>query len=139
VVPRKNLSWFHVEGWEINRVVLVDTSVWVAHLREGNAKLEALLNEGMVVCHPFIIGELACGTMRSRAQILSLLQSLPTAEIAEHSEVLLFIEHNRLVGKGLGYVDVHLLASAVLTDISLWTLDRKLQQASARIRIDYKR
>jgi len=114
-------------------VVLVDTSVWVSHLREGNAKLEALLNEGMVVCHPFIIGELACGTMRNRAQILSLLQSLPTAEIAEHSEVLLFIERNRLVGKGLGYVDVHLLASAVLTDISLWTLDRKLQQASARI------
>lgn len=120
-------------------MVLVDTSVWVSHLREGNAKLEALLNEGMVVCHPFIIGELACGTMRNRAQILSLLQSLPTAEIAEHSEVLLFIEHNRLVGKGLGYVDVHLLASAILTDIPLWTLDRKLQPASAKIRIDYKR
>lgn len=119
-------------------MVLVDTSVWVAHLREGNAQLEALLNEGTVVCHPFIIGELACGTLRNRMQILSLLQSLPMAETAEHSEVLQFIKHNRLSGKGLGYIDVHLLASAVLTDIPLLTLDRKLQQASAKLRIDYK-
>ena len=119
-------------------MILVDTSVWVAHLREGNAQLKALLNEGTVVCHPFIIGELACGTMRNRVQILSLLQSLPMAEIAEHSEVLQFIEHNRLAGKGLGYVDVNLLASAVLTGIPFWTLDRKLQQASAKLRINYK-
>ena len=120
-------------------MVLVDTSIWVAHLREGNAQLEALLNEGTVVCHPFIISELACGTMRNRVQILSLLQSLPLAETAEHSEVLQFIEHNRLMGKGLGYIDVHLLASAVLTGVFLWTLDRKLQQSSAKLRIDFKR
>ena len=120
-------------------MVLVDTSIWVAHLRQGNAQLEALLNEGTVVCHPFIIGELACGTMRNRVQILSLLQSLPMAETAEHSEVLQFIEHNRLMGKGLGYIDVHLLSSAVLTGVLLWTLDRKLQQSSAKLRIDYKR
>jgi predicted nucleic acid-binding protein len=119
-------------------VVLVDTSVWVAHLREGNAQLEALLNEGAVVCHPFIIGELACGTMRNRVQILSLLQSIPMAETAEHSDVMQFIDHNRLTGKGLGYVDVHLLTSAVLTGVPLWTLDKKLQQASGRLRIDYK-
>ena len=119
-------------------MVLVDTPVWVAHLRKGNAKLEVLLNEGTVVCHPFIIAELACGTMRNRMQILSLLQSLPMAETAEHSEVLQFIEHNRLAGKGLGYVDVHLLTSAVLTSVPLWTLDRKLQQASSKLRIDYK-
>ena len=120
-------------------MVLVDTSIWVAHLRERNVQLEALLNEGTVSCHPFIIGELACGTMRNRVQILSLLQSLPMAETAEHSEVLQFVEHNRLMGKGLGYVDVHLLASAVLTGVHLWTLDRKLQQSSAKLRIDYKR
>ena len=120
-------------------MVLVDTSIWVAHLREGNVQLEALLNEGTVICHPFIIGELACGTMRNRVQILSLLQSIPMAETAEHSEVLQFIEHNRLMGKGLGYVDVHLLASAVLTGVPLWTLDRKLQQSSAKLRLDYRR
>jgi len=119
-------------------MVLVDTSVWVAHLRGGNAQLEALLNEGAVVCHPFIIGELACGTMRNRVEILSLLQSLPMAETAEHSEVMQFIERNRLSGKGLGYVDVHLLASAVITDAPLWTLDRKVQQASGNLRINYK-
>jgi predicted nucleic acid-binding protein len=119
-------------------MVLVDTSVWVAHLRGGNAQLEALLNEGAVVCHPFIIGELACGTMRNRVEILSLLQSLPMAETAEHSEVMQLIERNRLSGKGLGYVDVHLLASAVITDAPLWTLDRKVQQASDNLRINYK-
>lgn len=120
-------------------MVLVDTSIWVAHLRQGNTQLEALLNEGTVVCHPFIIGELACGAMKNRVQILSLLQSLPMAKTAEHAEVLPFIEHNRLMGKGLGYVDVHLLASAVLTGVPLWTLDGKLQQSSAKLRIDYKR
>jgi len=119
-------------------MVLIDTSVWVSHLREGSAQLKALLNEGTVVCHPFVIGELACGTIRNRALIFSLLQSLPVADTAEHSEVLQFIEHNRLAGKGLGYVDVHLLASAVLTGVSLWTFDIKLQQASAKLRIDYK-
>jgi hypothetical protein len=119
-------------------VVLVDTSVWVNHLREGNAQLEALLTEGTIVCHPFTIGEIACGTMKNRVQILSLLQALPMAETAEHNEVLQLIENYRLTGKGLGYVDMHLLASAVLTDVPLWTLDRKLQQASAKIRIHYK-
>ncbi len=119
-------------------MVLVDTSVWVAHLREGNAQLETLLNEGIVICHPFIIGEIACGTMKNRVQILSLLQSIPTAETAEHIEVLQFIERYRLTGKGLGYVDAHLLASAVLTGVPLWTLDKKLQHASAKLRINYK-
>ena len=116
-------------------MVLVDTSVWVAHLREGNAQLETLLNEGIVICHPFIIAEIACGTMKNRVQILSLLQSLPTAETAEHIEVLQFIEYYRLTGKGLGYVDAHLLASAFLTGVPLWTLDKKLQQASTKLRI----
>ena len=120
-------------------MVLVDTSIWVAHLRQGNAQLEALLNEGTVVCHPFIIGELACGIMKNRVQIISLLQSLPMAETAEHREVLQFIEHNRLAGKGLGYIDVHLLSSAILTGVPLWTLDRKLQQSSTKLRIDYKK
>ena len=119
-------------------MVLVDTSLWVDHLREGNARLAIMLNEGTVVCHPFIIGEIASGTIRNRLEILSLLQSLPMAETVEQNEVLQFIEHNKLAGKGLSYVDIHLLASAVLTGIPLWTLDKQLKQASVKLGIDYK-
>ena len=111
-------------------MVLVDTSVWVAHLRDGNVKLEVLLNEGNVVCHPFIIGELACGNIVNRKEIIAFLQSLPMAIPADHDEVLQFIENNSLMGSGLGYVDVHLLASVQLTRISLWTLDKKLHKVS---------
>lgn len=111
-------------------MVLVDTSVWVAHLRDGNVKLEVLLNEGNVVCHPFIIGELACGNIVNRKEIIAFLQSLPMAIPADHDEVLQFIENNSLMGNGLGYVDVHLLASVQLTRISLWTLDKKLHKVS---------
>ena len=111
-------------------MVLVDTSVWVSHLREGNAGLADLLNNGEVVCHPFIIGELACGNLKNRTTILSLLESLPTTIAAEHEEVLVFIESNRLMGKGLGYVDVHLITSALLTRVSIWTLDKRLEQVA---------
>jgi predicted nucleic acid-binding protein len=117
-------------------MVLVDTSVWVSHLRKGSSRLQALLLDGTVVCHPFIIGELACGKIKNRTEILSLLQALPMLEVIEHSELLLFIERNRLMGIGLGLVDVHLLAAAMLAGISLWTYDRKLQQASAKLNID---
>jgi len=83
-------------------MVLVDTSVWVAHLRAGSVGLEALLNEGHVVCHPFIIGELACGNLRNRSEILSLLQALPVAVHAKHEEVMEFTDNYHLMGKGLG-------------------------------------
>jgi predicted nucleic acid-binding protein len=109
-------------------MVLVDTSVWVLHFREGNAELTDLLNNGEVVIHPFIIGELACGNLKNREMILLLLESLPMSIEAEHEEVLAFIERNRLMGKGLGYVDAHLITSAILTGISLWTLDKRLEQ-----------
>ncbi|MDO8141488.1 MAG: hypothetical protein Q6358_08320 [Candidatus Brocadiales bacterium] len=81
-------------------MVLVDTSVWVMHLRNGNIGLDTLLNEGHVVCHPFIVGELACGNLKNRAEILSLLQALPVATHGEHEEVMRFIEEIRLWGKG---------------------------------------
>ncbi|MDD5223846.1 MAG: type II toxin-antitoxin system VapC family toxin [bacterium] len=119
-------------------MVLVDTSVWVAHLREGNIGLEELLNEGRVACHPFIIGELACGNLKNRFLILSLLNSLPRAIVAEHEEVIQFIENKNLMGKGLGYVDTHLLASAVLTGVPLWTRDRKLDEFSAKLGTHYQ-
>lgn len=118
-------------------MILVDTSVWVAHLRAGNIGLDALLNDGNVVCHPFIIGELACGDLKNRLQILSLLLTLPAAHRAEHEEVMRFIENFRLMGKGLGYIDMHLLASAMLNNIPLWTLDKKLNEASSKLGIKH--
>jgi len=119
-------------------MVLVDTSVWVSHLREGNPNLEKLLNDGEVICHPFIIGELACGNFKNRTEILSLLQSLSVAIAVEHEEVLQFIENNRLMGRGLGYIDVHLIASAVLTGALIWTLDEKLDEVSTRLGLAFK-
>lgn len=118
-------------------MVLVDTSVWVAHLRKGNIGLESLLNEGHVVCHPFIVGELACGNLKNRSQILSLLKTLPMAIHAEHDELMQFIESHHLMGRGLGYVDMHLLASAILSQVTLWTLDKNLKQISLRVGVAY--
>ncbi len=119
-------------------MVLVDTSVWVSHLREGGVGLEKLLNGGEVVCHPFIVGELACGNLRNRHEILTYLQSLPMTILAEDEEVLKFIEDNQLVGKGLGYIDMHLVASAVLTDVPLWTFDKTLKKITKKIGINYR-
>ena len=118
-------------------MVLVDTSVWVSHFRKGNAELADLLNNGKVLCHPYILGELACGNLKDRPVILSYLKLLPMSIVAEHEEVLAFIENNRLMGKGLGYVDVHLLASAVLTGVSVWTLDNKLAQTAHNLHLKY--
>ena len=118
-------------------MVLVDTSVWVSHLRDGNAELANLLNNGRVLCHPLIVGELACGNLKDRALILSSLQLLPMSIEAEHHEVLLFIENNFLMGKGMGFVDVHLITSSVLTGVPIWTLDKKLAQAADALHIKY--
>lgn len=113
--------------------ILVDTSVWVSHLRHGNLRLVELLDEGSVVVHPFVIVELACGNLKNRAEILSLLRALPSTVIAEHEEIMLFIESNRLMGKGLGYIDMHLLAASVLSSVRLWTNDRSLAKACAEL------
>jgi predicted nucleic acid-binding protein len=118
-------------------MVLVDTSVWVSHLRDGNVELANLLNDGRVLCHPLIVGELACGNLKDRAVILSFLQLLPMSIEAGHDEVLSFIENNRLMGKGMGYVDVHLIASAVLTGVPIWTLDKKLARIADSLYKNY--
>ena len=118
-------------------MVLVDTSVWVAHFRAGDMNLEALLNKGHVSCHPFIVGELACGNLTNRSEIFSLLQTLPMATVVEHEEVMQFIENYSLMGKGLGYIDMHLLASAILSKVLLWTLDKKLHQVSLKLGLTY--
>lgn len=107
-------------------MILVDTSVWVEHLRRGLPRLAALLQEGKVLIHPWVIGELACGNLRHRGEVLELLQGLPAAVVASDQEVLLLIEQDQLMGRGIGYVDAHLLASAKLSHCQLWTQDRRL-------------
>lgn len=119
-------------------MILVDTSTWVSHLRNGNSKLEELLNDGDVFCHPFIIGELACGNIKNRTEILSLLSALPKVDLLDNTEVLLFIERNKLMGKGLGLIDVHLLASAILSEAPLWTLDTKLKHVAHTLSAAYE-
>jgi predicted nucleic acid-binding protein len=119
-------------------MVLVDTSVWIDHFRQGHPELKELLNNAQVVCHPFVVGELACGGLKKRAEILSLLQSLPMARLAEHSEVLRLIESRKLMNLGLGYIDIHLLASTILTGVPIWTLDKKLDHAADELGVSFK-
>lgn len=118
-------------------MVLVDTSIWISHLTKGNTRLKALLENAEVVCHPSVIGELACGYIKNRTEIFSLLQALPMASIAQHDEVLHFIESHRLMGRGLGLIDVHLLASSLLTRAPLWTADKRLRAASVELNVAY--
>ena len=119
-------------------MVLVDTSVWINHLRNNDRHLEKLLFNGSVVCHPHIIGELACGNMKNRQEIISLLQALPQISLADFEEFLFFIEQNQLHGKGIGFVDIHLLASAKLGQLPLWSADKRLQSVSASLNLEYK-
>ena len=112
-------------------MILVDTSVWVDHLRKGDDELRHLLSEGLVLAHPFVIGELACGNLRQRSEVLTLTAALPSAELAKQEEVLALLSERKLHGKGLGWVDAHLLASAVLSACSLWTRDKALAQAAS--------
>ena len=116
-------------------MILVDTSVWIEHLRKGSEPLQSLLYEEQVFCHPFVVGELACGALRNREEILNTLRALPAARVAEHEEVLDFLEARRLYGRGLGWVDAHLLASTLLTGCTLWTLDQPLRRAAAGLHI----
>ena len=114
-------------------MILVDTSVWVDHLRIGNRGLRALLERAEVLCHPLIIGEVACGTLRNRGEVLRLLDQLPKGIVAEHDEVLEFLNQRRLFGKGIGWIDLHLLASAQLSNVSLWTSDSRLGRVAAEL------
>jgi len=100
--------------------------------------LAYLLDDGAVACHPFVVGELACGNLKNRTTILSLLEALPVAATVEHEEALIFIESHNLMGKGLGYVDAHLLASAVLSRLPIWTLDKRLEQAADLLYVSYQ-
>jgi predicted nucleic acid-binding protein len=119
-------------------MILVDTSVWVDHLRVGDDTLAALLNSSQVLMHPFVLGELACGNLRQRAEVLALLKDLPQATIARDDEVLFFIERQALMGRGVGYVDAHLLAAVALdTAARLWTRDKRLQMVAGELGLAY--
>ncbi|HEX6161228.1 MAG TPA: PIN domain-containing protein [Thermoanaerobaculia bacterium] len=108
-------------------MILVDTSVWVDHFRKGVSALAQSLDDGEILMHPFVIGELACGNLKDRTEVLHLLHALPSATVADDAETLLFIEHRMLMGRGIGYVDAHLLAAVALTpDARLWTRDKRL-------------
>lgn len=116
-------------------MILVDTSIWIDHLRQSDQRLTRLLNRGQVLAHPYIIGELALGTLRNRDAILSALQDLPLAPVATDEEVLRFIKQNVLYGiGGIGYIDAHLLAAVRLAPgTALWTRDKPLHAAGASL------
>jgi predicted nucleic acid-binding protein len=114
-------------------MVLVDTPVWIDHLRRRSPRLSALLEDGLVACHPFVIGELACGRLARRDELLGLLERLPTLEPVSHGEALKLVEAHGLPGTGVGWVDVHLLAAARLGGATLWTADRALRAAAVAL------
>lgn len=119
-------------------MVLVDTSIWVDHLRRGDKRLAQLLAQNRVMMHPMIMGELACGNLQNRNELLGLWQNLPTVKEATHGEAMYFLEHRQLMGKGIGYVDLHLLTAARLNGSRLWTRDKRLAQLANDIGIAFQ-
>jgi predicted nucleic acid-binding protein len=117
--------------------ILVDTSVWIKHLRESEKNLVRLLEQGLVTCHPFIIGELACGGIKNRHEIITLLNALPSTGILDHYDIMEFIGYRKIMNKGIGYVDVHLLGSALVADTPLWTFDKALKKIANQLSIEY--
>ncbi len=115
-------------------MVLVDTSIWVDHLRVGDARLVVLLEAGKVLMHPFVLGELALGSLRNRDVVISSMRDLPQAAVPTFDEVMHFVKQRALFGLGIGYVDVHLLAAAQLTaGATLWTRDRRLSAVAEKL------
>src|SRR5262245_6765032 len=106
-------------------MILVDTSVWIDHGRRRNDQLVTWLTEGLVLGHPFVQGELACGQMPRRTEVLALFDQLPPATVVSHQEMLHFVERHRLMGRGLGWIDLHLLASTLVSRATLATRDRR--------------
>ncbi len=119
-------------------MVLVDTSIWIDHFRRTSAALVQLLENGQVLAHPSVIGEIACGSLAQRNEVLALLDLLPRASVAEELEARFLIESQRLWSRGLGWIDVHLLASARLDRVSLWTSDRRLNAVAAELNVAYE-
>ena len=119
--------------------VLVDTSVWVGHFKQKNQHLVALLEDGMVVCHPYVVAEIACGTPPNRRAIISLLAELESAPVATQTELLTMVESQRLYGRGCGLVDMSLLAAALLSNRALlWTMDKRLDHVASEMNKAYR-
>jgi predicted nucleic acid-binding protein len=119
-------------------VILADTSVWIDHLRAGVPALAEALEQGRVLVHPFVLGELACGNLRNRSEVLELLGNLPSVPTATDAEAMEFIERRALMGRGVGYIDVHLLASAALAGTArLWTRDRRLATVAFELNLAF--
>jgi len=119
-------------------MILVDTSVWIDHLRRHNPRLARQLEQGEVGCHPFVIGEIAMGSLKNRHEVLSLLAELPAARTVAHEEAMTLVDARRLPGTGLGWVDAHLLASSLVEGWRLWTVDRRLAAVAEGLGIVYQ-
>ena len=119
-------------------MVLADTSIWVEHLRKGNSDLSILLRDGNIFCHPFVIGELACENIKNRNKSLNYLQHLPSCTNVSNEEVLTFLEKRKLMGKGLGLIDAHLLSSALISKTLIWTLDKPLREIATSLKISFR-
>jgi predicted nucleic acid-binding protein len=117
-------------------VILVDTSIWVNHLRRHDGVLAASLEAGEVLCHPYVIGEIGLGVLKQRREVLALLAALPSALVVSHDEALTFVEQRRLAGLGIGWVDIHLAASAVVSRAKLWTADPRLANVARALRLE---
>lgn len=118
-------------------MVLVDTSVWIEHFRRSNRKLTSLLEAEEVAIHPFVLGELACGNLHNRKEIMALLHALPDVAKVEDDEALLFIERHGLMGRGVGLIDVHLVASCRIEACLLWTRDKRLHTIAQEMKIEF--
>lgn len=118
-------------------MIIADSSIWIDHLRSSNRRLDGLVERWEIFCHPCVIGELACGNMSERKERLQLLRELPQATVASHAEVLRFIERHRLMGRGVRYLDMQLLASVAMLPGLLWTRDRRLKEAAASLGLSY--
>ena len=114
-------------------MILADTSVWIDHLRRSEGRLVALLLDNQVLMHPFVVGEIALGSLARRGAVIEILENLPQAAVATHGEAMALVELERLHGLGIGYVDIHLLASARLAGASLWSRDQRLRSAAERL------
>ena len=119
-------------------MIIVDTSVWINHFNSSDLDLVVLLESNRVLMHDFVLGEIACGSLKARIQKLELLNDLPKSAVADISEVLFFIEKNKLMSKGIGFVDTHLLASASISKCKVWTYDKRLQLAAEQLKLSYQ-
>jgi len=118
-------------------MILVDTSVWINFLHKGDNKLSEQLIDGKVLTHEFIIGELTCGNIKNRDNFLELISELPKVKTCLFEEIIFFIEKNNLYGKGIGFIDVHLLASALISNVKLWSADNKLNLIATDLKVNF--